>query len=94
MPTYTEDKLVEIIGSYHQVHAALNKLESALAKVDIKEYKEPGQDFIRDMAFCHRRMMETHIIYRSDVIEAEAILTPKIERYSLRPGLEVCGGTI
>uniref|UniRef100_A0A6H1ZPA2 Uncharacterized protein n=1 Tax=viral metagenome TaxID=1070528 RepID=A0A6H1ZPA2_9ZZZZ len=74
MPTYTHDKIVEIIGAYHQVHAALNKLESALAKVDIEEYKKPGQDFIRDMAFCYRRMMETHIVYRSDVVEAESIL--------------------
>ena len=93
MSTYTQDNLVEIIGAYHQVHAALNKLESALAKVDIEEYKKPGQDFIRDMAFCHRRMMETHIIYRSDVVEAESTLNPKIQTYALRPGLEVCGAS-
>ena len=94
MPTYTQDKIVEIIGAYHQVHAALNGLESALAKVDIEEYKKPGQDFIRDMAFCHRRMMETHIVYRSGVIEAESMLNPKVIHGPEFAGLEVCGGTI
>jgi len=76
MATYTQDKLVAIIGAYHQVGAQLNKLEAALAATDMDELKEYGQGFIRDMAWCHRRMRETHVIYSSDVIELESNMAP------------------
>ena len=49
--------------------------------------------FERTPALLLVRMKEHHAIYRSDIIEAEAILTPKIQTYALRPGLEVCGGS-
>lgn len=76
MATHTQDKLAAIIGAYHQVGAQLNKLEAALSAVDMDELKEDGQGFIRDMAWCRRRMKETHIIYSSDVIELESNMAP------------------
>lgn len=72
MPTYTDEKLKGIIEAFNGIGEALGKLETALAVVDTDEYKQAGQDFIRDMAWCHRRMKETHIAYRSDVAEVDA----------------------
>ena len=49
--------------------------------------------FKKTPALLLERLKEHHVIYRADIIEAEAILTPKIQTYALRPGLEVCGGS-
>ena len=74
MATYTDEKLNNIIESFNGIGEALGKLEKALAAVDTDEYKQAGQDFIRDMAWCHRRMKESHAIYSADVAEAEAMM--------------------
>jgi len=44
-------------------------------------------------ALLLERLKDHHLTYRSDIIEAEAIMTPKLTTYALRPGLEVAGAS-
>ena len=85
MATYTQDKLVAIIGAYHQVGAQLNKLSIAISEAEPDEYTKEGREFITDMAFCHKRMRETHVIYESDVIEAESVIATDEEDDTQEP---------
>jgi len=48
--------------------------------------------FEKTPALMLERLKEHHTIYRADIIEVEAILTPKIESYAIN-GLEVCGAS-
>ena len=74
MATYTHERMKNIIKTYREVALALNKLSIAISEADPNECSKEGREFVTDMAFCHKRMHETLIIYQSDVVEAEAIM--------------------
>lgn len=77
MPINTEKRLRDIIDAFNRVGNALDRLETALAAVDVDEYKPAGHDFIRDMAWGHKRMREIHICYSPRASGVEEILKPK-----------------
>ena len=74
MATYTHERMKNIIKTYREVTLALNKFSIAISEAEPDEYTQEGREFVTDMAFCHKRMHETLIIYQSDVVEAEAIM--------------------
>ena len=72
MATYTQERLKNIIKTYKEVTLALNKYSIAISEAEPDEYTQEGREFIAAMAWCHKRMNDTHIIYGADVAEIES----------------------
>lgn len=68
------EKIQTIIEAFNEMDAAAEKLSTALAAVDLDKLKPKGRDFIQNMCCFHNWIEDALRVYRSEIIEAEAII--------------------